>query len=295
MASETSAGTCFVVAPIGPDGSEIRQRSNDLLDFVIRPVATAAGYSVIRADELNRPGLIDSHIIELIFDAELVIADLTGLNPNVMYELGIRHAVAKPTIHMVSGSTELPFDIKHQRTVFLDHTNIRSVEEGKRALARQMAVLQADPTDFDNPVTRSVNVSALRASNQPIEQQLASLTEVVNGLSMDLLETLHDPHVTWRRSYRRSVVAASIVGDPDVFEQMVRNVDHNDQMLQLLAVTDRLSDAELTTADVAAMDNFFRQFEPSEHDSEAFRILYDAALSDFNVAIRAAVADDEQE
>jgi hypothetical protein len=56
--------------------------------------------------------MIDSQIITSLLDAELVIADLSFLNPNAFYEIGIRHMVQKPIIHMFIEGTDLPFDVK---------------------------------------------------------------------------------------------------------------------------------------------------------------------------------------
>ena len=54
----------------------------------------------------------------LLMDAELVIADLTGNNANVYYELSFRHAIAKPVIHMALQDTRLSFDVQDNRTIF---------------------------------------------------------------------------------------------------------------------------------------------------------------------------------
>jgi hypothetical protein len=83
---------CFVVGPIGDEGSEIRNHADWLLNGIIQPVlAGFPEFRVKRADQDARPGLIDVHMINDILDAELVIADLSFLNPNVFYEISIRH------------------------------------------------------------------------------------------------------------------------------------------------------------------------------------------------------------
>lgn len=92
---EGSGKTCFVIAPIGEPGSETRRRSDQILNHVIKPVAKQAGYAAVRADEEGEPGLITHQVIQHLLDDPLVIADLTGRNPNVFYELAIRHAINK--------------------------------------------------------------------------------------------------------------------------------------------------------------------------------------------------------
>jgi len=68
-------------------------------------------FETIRADQISSPGMIDAQIIRHLIDADLVIADLSGLNPNAFYEIGIRHMVAKPIIHMQLDGEVIPFDV----------------------------------------------------------------------------------------------------------------------------------------------------------------------------------------
>jgi hypothetical protein len=75
--------TCFVIAPIGEPESEIRKRSDQILKHVITPAVQQFGYEPLRADQIAEPGLISSQVIQHIMNDPLVIADLTGRNPNV--------------------------------------------------------------------------------------------------------------------------------------------------------------------------------------------------------------------
>lgn len=76
---------CFVIAPIDSFGTEVRRRSDQMLKYVFETVAgEACGYQVLRADQLGQPGMITLQIINHLRDDALVIADLTGRNPNVL-------------------------------------------------------------------------------------------------------------------------------------------------------------------------------------------------------------------
>lgn len=105
---------CFVLMPFGrkQDGT------GKLIDFdavyqqLINPAVTAAGLDPIRADEEQVGGTIHKPMFERLMLCEFAIADLTGANPNVYYELGIRHAVKpRSTVIMFAEGTALPFDI----------------------------------------------------------------------------------------------------------------------------------------------------------------------------------------
>jgi nucleoside 2-deoxyribosyltransferase len=105
---------CFIICPLGTVDSEERKISDDLRDNVIKPALSACKYKAIRIDELvGLDGSITTEIKEEIKSADLVIADLRGLNANVMFELGYRHAINKRCILLVDHDTEVPFNI-HQ-------------------------------------------------------------------------------------------------------------------------------------------------------------------------------------
>src|SRR5690242_1093880 len=92
---------CFVISEIGEENSEIRRRADDVLKYVIAPAAIDCGYEdPVRADQLPDPGIITSQIIQYLVESPLVVADLTGRNPNVFYELAVRHATGKPVVQM---------------------------------------------------------------------------------------------------------------------------------------------------------------------------------------------------
>src|SRR5438105_4413433 len=113
MANEqTSPKLCFVVSLIGEPGSEGRIYADWILKWVLKPVMDEFEEVTVKlAADDARPGQIDAQIISDLLKADLVIADLTGLNPNVFYEIGIRHMAQKPIIHMQLASQKIPFDV----------------------------------------------------------------------------------------------------------------------------------------------------------------------------------------
>ena len=128
----SASKTCFVVAPIGEEHSEVRRRS----DLVLRMITQALkpyDYMAVRADAIAHPGLITRQVIRHLIEDPLVIADLSGANPNVYYELAIRHAVRKPVIQIIGTGEHLPFDVREQRTVFIDLANLYASEDQLRA------------------------------------------------------------------------------------------------------------------------------------------------------------------
>ena len=140
--SKVLSKVCFVIAPIGEPDTETRKKSDQVLRHLLNPVLEAK-YSVKRADQMGRPGIITVQIVQQIFDAELVVADLTDRNPNVYYELAIRHAVQKPAIHIVSrGDQDVPFDVQDMRFVPYDLTDPDVLAEARGRLREAVEAIE---------------------------------------------------------------------------------------------------------------------------------------------------------
>src|ERR1700744_4521649 len=108
---------CFVVSQIGSEDSPERIHADWFLEAIVEPAFEKLHeFKVERADKLSHPGLIDAQVIHKLLTAEIVIADLTGLNPNVFYEIGIRHMAQKPIIHMHEAGQSIPFDVSLYRS-----------------------------------------------------------------------------------------------------------------------------------------------------------------------------------
>ncbi|MBS1575765.1 MAG: hypothetical protein JST09_10720 [Bacteroidetes bacterium] len=173
---------CFVISPIGEEGSDTRERSDQVLKHIITGPAEQNGYTVIRADKISEPGIITTQIIEHIVDAELVIADLTEKNPNVFYELAIRHAIRKPLVQMIRKGDIIPFDVAATRIIQFDLHNLDSVASAKEEISNQIKSLEAGNSDFHNPISVSLDLKVLKESGNIEERSLADIVEAVSDL-----------------------------------------------------------------------------------------------------------------
>lgn len=115
---------CFYITPIGNEDSEYRKHSDLFLESIISPVIQQFDLKVVRADQIEKPGTITNQIIEYIFKSKLVIADLSFHNPNVFYEIALRHVCRLPTVQIIRKSDRIPFDLSQARTIIIDTTDI---------------------------------------------------------------------------------------------------------------------------------------------------------------------------
>ena len=148
---------CFVITPIGEDDSEQRRHANMVLRSVIEPVVAELGLVAVRADQIDRAGLITKQIFECIARARICVADLSFNNPNAFYELGVRHMCKLPTVQMIRKGDRIPFDVSQGRTIKVDMTDVysvmESVESAKRELRQHMkAALAPEYRGEDNPI-----------------------------------------------------------------------------------------------------------------------------------------------
>jgi hypothetical protein len=139
-----------VIAPIGAEGTDIRIRSDQVLKHIISPAAHECGYTAVRADQISEPGLITSQVIQHIVEDPLVIADLSGRNPNVFYELALRHALKKAVVQIIHASESIPFDVAASRTVHVDHHDLDSAARAKEEIIKQIRSVEKNPTEVDH-------------------------------------------------------------------------------------------------------------------------------------------------
>ncbi len=134
----------FVIGPIGDrdaeEGSAAKKSYEDAIETfegIIEPACRAMDIEPFRADHISRSGDIHDQIYRNLRDAHVVIADLTGANPNVMYELGLRHTTGKLTFQ-IGERDRLPFDISTIRTILFKRTEAGFVS-AKRSLIAAIA------------------------------------------------------------------------------------------------------------------------------------------------------------
>jgi hypothetical protein len=151
--------TCFYITPIGEEGSDQRKHADLLLGQIVEPAIEELGLelAVVRADKMTQPGMISQQILQHVLGARLVIADLSFHNPNVFYELAIRHATKLPTVLVSRTAERVPFDIADLRVVRLDmsdiYTFVPQMETWRAELTQHARQALEQPEAAITPVT----------------------------------------------------------------------------------------------------------------------------------------------
>jgi predicted nucleotide-binding protein len=163
--------TCFFLAPVGPEGAEVNKRSELLFRYFVAPLAADAGYTAVRVDP-DAPGAthITADVLERVLNAGMVVADVSGRHPNVLYQLGVRHTAGKPVILLLARGERTPFDAAEVRTITYDFTDEAVMDAVRADLAHALSDAGVESASA-NPVGEAVDLTALREARQ---QDLAS-------------------------------------------------------------------------------------------------------------------------
>jgi len=156
-ADDEFTSICFYITPIGEEVSEQREHADFMMTYVIEPALKEFNLKVIRADRMGKPGMIGKQVVEHILKSRLVIADLSFHNPNVFYELCLRHTTRLPTVQIIRAVDKIPFDLNQYRTIPIETRNAYTLYPKLQTYTAQVAnqVRRAleDSDSGDNPIS----------------------------------------------------------------------------------------------------------------------------------------------
>jgi len=164
--------TCFVLMPFSSDFKNQWE-----LAFV--PAIESVKLTPYRGDEESLgTNMIMKDVTQSIYNAQIIVADLTGRNPNVMYELGLAHAAKKPVIMLAQSEDDIPFDIRHIRYIKYNEKDLNKLRS-ELAVRIQSTLSQTSSYDVDF-------FPQLRLMSDQISQELAYLQQKAVTISIDV-------------------------------------------------------------------------------------------------------------
>jgi hypothetical protein len=251
----------FILMPFDPD-------FDDVYSDLIKPTLEAAGFEVKRADSLLNQQNILKDVVQGIVQAQLIIADVTELNENVLYELGLAHALGKKTAMITQNIDELPFDLRPYRAVPYSvrfsradqfRTDLRTLADGTLDESLQ----------FSNPVLDfAPGTLASSAQVSPVARETTGEGEepnaAVGGDEAEEELGFLDRIVALESSVEEITEVASRIGRKT--EQVGEAVENRTQQLERAheRLGDRAAGAVLSIAREAAQDieSYARSLEP---------------------------------
>ena len=216
--------SCFIISPIGEPNSLEREHNDSVRDFVIKEAVRELGYKAVRADEIAEPGSITSQIMQRIFDDDLVVGDLTDHNPNVLYELSVRHVVGKPFVQIITEGQEIPFDVQGMRLIFYDLTKPASVHKAKADIIGQVKAWENDPDlNVQTPITRPLEFLRISQRTDTDASGFMEILPLIQDISSSIDETREE-----LQRLPRSTPAVGARMPPSQFERLVSELLHSE-------------------------------------------------------------------
>lgn len=171
----------FVIMPFSSTRSATQAEWSETYEHIFKPAIEACHYTCSRAQPGT--GSLISSIIDDLRTARIVLADITDQNPNVFYELGVRHALSKRTIIVSQRGTDMPADLRGYWAVVYGRSP-GEVSSFRQDVARVIREIEGDPERSDSPVSDTLerdNISVLSVIQKENTKKLTALHTELTG------------------------------------------------------------------------------------------------------------------
>jgi hypothetical protein len=159
---------------------------DDYYEFVYIPAIKASNLLPKRADDLYRPSTIIHDIWAMTHQAKIILADLSGKNPNVFYELGLAHALAKPAILIAESFEDVPFDLRALRVIIYDKNKPNWGQLLKEDIESAIKEVLESPLDAVLPAFLNIKKSSETKTVSKEKKELISLKQDIDLLKRQI-------------------------------------------------------------------------------------------------------------
>lgn len=168
---------CFVLMPIADTIGYEAGHFGRVYEHLLKPAILAAGYTPVRADDAVKTDYIVVGIIQKIVESAMVLCDFSARNPNVMYELGIRHAFNKPVVLVKDKKTEKIFDIQGLRYTEYDET--LRIDAVNKDIVKITASITETAKSSEKDMNSIVQLAGIRTAEVPPGQTISADTKLL--------------------------------------------------------------------------------------------------------------------
>ena len=224
----------FVIQQIGVKDSPDRKRADEIYRYIIVPAVKAVGLEPYRADLDLSPGAITPKMLGELLSARVVIADLTGRNPNVFYELGVTHSFVRPLISIADSARSLPFDAKDERVIELGEYPASGLayaqgEQAKTSLQESLEMVLADGYKAPSPLGEAAanrSVDQLAPEN-PLAAEMAQIRETLEDIRRRAMPPAEFYEIREYLDDIRRIVESSdkITSRPEFYDQLRATIE----------------------------------------------------------------------
>lgn len=152
---------CFVLMPFSSTKSCSEEEWSYIFTGIIKPAVERSGFAFACQRSDAPTGSIIEHILDELNRADLVIADLTDRNPNVFYELGVRHALRDCTILVAQNIADIPFDLRPYAVHVYEWKTETGRRDFRRKIKQVIQSLDGEPSQGASPVRKYLGINWL--------------------------------------------------------------------------------------------------------------------------------------
>lgn len=197
----TETKSCFIIMPIADMHGYDIGHFNRVYRHIIEPACIKEGFTPVRADDVTSSNFIVLDILRRIVECEMAICDLSGRNPNVMYELGLRQAFNKKTVLIKDEKTVSPFDVQAFRYCEYDSAlridnafgNITSISKSLKStydaneydINSIVQLLKIEPASVGEKTKLSTQDTILFKAIESLSQQMDTINKDISTIKND--------------------------------------------------------------------------------------------------------------
>lgn len=168
---------CFVLMPIADVHGYEPGHFGRVYEHLLKPAIIAAGYMPVRADDTVKTDYIVVGIIQNIVESAMVLCDFSARNPNVMYELGIRHAFNKPVVLIRDKKTDKIFDIQGLR--YTEYDESLRIDSVNKDIGKITSTISETAAITGKDMNSIVQLAGIKTAEVPAGQTISSDTKLL--------------------------------------------------------------------------------------------------------------------